>query len=103
MDYIAIVDLGSQYTHLIHKRLTYMSVNSILTPEFDQNVYNAKAVIVSGSPLSALRDDIKEIEENVYNIINMGKPLLGICFGHQLLSLMFGGKIINNPEYGRTK
>ncbi len=103
MDYIAIVDLGSQYTHLIQKRLTYINVNSVLTSEFNQDVYNAKAVIISGSPMSALRDDIKEIQENMENLINMGKPMLGICFGHQLLSLMFGGKIIDNPEYGRTK
>jgi GMP synthase (glutamine-hydrolyzing), C-terminal domain or B subunit len=103
MEYIAIVDLGSQYTHLIHKRLTYIGVESILTSEFDERVYNAKAVIVSGSPLSALRDDIKEIEENINKIVSFGKPLLGICFGHQLISLMSGGKMVNKAEYGRTK
>ncbi|MDP8002731.1 MAG: glutamine-hydrolyzing GMP synthase [Caldisphaera sp.] len=104
MDYVSIVDLGSQYAHLIHKRLSYLNIDSILTTEFDENVYRAKAVIVSGSPMSALKDNVKDIEINIRNIVNSGKPFLGICFGHQMLSIAYGGKMVSDrAEYGRTK
>ncbi len=101
--YIAIVDLGSQYAHLIYKRLTYLGVRSVLADWFTEEVYRASAVVVSGSPMSALRDDVREIEEHVRVFIDNGKPLLGICFGHQVLASVLGGRLTVRPEYGRTK
>ncbi|MCE4623805.1 MAG: glutamine-hydrolyzing GMP synthase [Caldisphaeraceae archaeon] len=103
LSYVSIVDLGSQYTHLIQKRLTYLGLRSVLTPWFTKEVYDSDAVIISGSPMSSLRDDISEIKNNIVKIINQGKPILGICFGNQILAEIYGGKIVKRAEYGRTR
>ena len=100
---ILILDFGSQFTQLIARRLREMNVyceihpfNKIpnLTPEI-------KGVILSGSPHSVRQDN--PLNPDLSNI--KGKlPLLGICYGAQLLAHFYGGEVgkSNSREYGRA-
>jgi GMP synthase (glutamine-hydrolysing) len=100
---IIIVDFGSQYTQLIGRRVRELNVYSEIhpfnkLPELDASV---KGVILSGSPSSVL--DAKAPEYDFSQV--KGKlPLLGVCYGAQLLAHQFGGKVMPSEirEYGRA-
>ena len=65
-----------------------------------------KGIILSGGPRSVTKEDLGEVfQSNLRYITEHDIKLLGICFGHQLLALHFGGEIENgeNPEYGQTE
>ena len=103
MEKILILDFGSQYTQLIARRVRELNVyceihpfNKI--PELDGNI---KGVILSGSPASVRdadspRPDLSEIKGKL--------PLLGVCYGAQLLAVLGGGEVESAPsrEYGRA-
>ena len=100
---ILILDFGSQYTQLIARRIREISVYCEIYPcsNFPAPDENVKGVILSGSPFS-VRDnnspkpDLTEIKGKV--------PLLGICYGAQLLVQNFGGEVLPSKtrEYGRA-
>ncbi|WP_109830735.1 glutamine-hydrolyzing GMP synthase [Reichenbachiella versicolor] len=101
---IIILDFGSQYTQLIARRVRELNVYCEIhpfskVPELDQTV---KGLILSGSPCSVRQDDNPDVDLD--SII--GKvPLLGICYGAQLIAHKTGGEILPSEirEYGRAK
>jgi len=103
MEKILIIDFGSQYTQLIARRVRELNVYCEIhpfnhMPELDADV---RGVILSGSP-SSVRDegspriDLSQIKGRM--------PLLGVCYGAQLLAYEFGGDVTPAPsrEYGRA-
>ena len=104
MDKIVVLDFGSQYSHLICRRIREFSVYAELVPydiSYDElKAMNPKGVIFSGGPSSVYNEDAP-IPEN--KIFDMQLPLLGICYGHQLIVNNFGGKVKRaNKEYGSS-
>lgn len=103
---ILVVDLGGQYTHLISRRFRELGIHTSVVPY--KSVERAtlskfKALVLSGSPLSVSELDEAELKKFSELILNSNKPILGICFGHQLLARLFGGTIEERKEFGRTK
>jgi len=100
---IAIIDYGSQYTQLIARRIRELNVYSIILPHDFQESYinlkNIKCIILSGGPSSVYDKKSPKLNKNIlsYNI-----PILGICYGLQLLVEEFGGSVNNSSigEYG---
>ncbi len=102
---ILILDFGSQYTQLIARRVREAHVYCELHP-FDMDLeaikaYGAKGIILSGGPKSVYDDGAPAIEEAVFDL---GIPVLGICYGMQLLARHFGGKVVpaGKREYGHA-
>jgi len=104
MDKIIVLDFGSQYSHLICRRIREFSVYAELVP-FDVSVeelqkHNPKGIIFSGGPSSVYNLGAPVPENKIYD---MNLPLLGICYGHQLIVNKFGGKVKRaNKEYGSS-
>ncbi len=104
MDNIVVLDFGSQYSHLICRRIREFSVYAELVP-YDISYEklqkrNPKGIIFSGGPSSVYNKDAP-IPDN--KIFEMDLPLLGICYGHQLIVNKFGGKVKRaNKEYGSS-
>jgi len=102
-NFIAIIDFGSQYTHLIARNLRELGVaNTIYKPTVNIKLLSKTAgIILSGGPNSVITNPIK------YNskILSLPVPILGICYGLQLLAHKMGGKITPGKirEYGLTK
>jgi len=103
MHKIAIVDFGGQYTHLIARRIRNLGVYSeIVQPEKFHSESEYKGIIFSGGPQSVNGEDAYKIDIDIrQNTI----PILGICYGHQILASLLGGKIESgeNKEYGLTE
>ena len=104
MDKIIVLDFGSQYSHLICRRIREFSVFAELVPydiSYEElEKLNPKGIIFSGGPSSVYNSDAP-IPEN--KIFDMNLPLLGICYGHQLIVNKFGGKVKRaNKEYGSS-
>jgi GMP synthase (glutamine-hydrolysing) len=98
MDAIAVIDFGSQYAHLIANRLRRLGVYSeILLPETPiAELKKYKGIVLSGGPNSVYEKNAPTIDKNIFNL---GVPVLGLCYGHQLISHLLGGKV----EPGITK
>ena len=99
---IAVVDFGSQYTHLITRRLRQLGVRAEIFPPQVQlsKLDDLKGTILSGGPASVY--DKKPLKTPRSNL-RINKPVLGICYGHQLLAKEFGGRVQpgKSHEYGR--
>lgn len=103
MKKIAIIDFGGQYTHLIARRIRQLNVFSdIVQPESFELTDDIAGIVLSGGPRSVNLEDAYRVDLDIQKT-NM--PVLGICYGHQLLASMLGGRIEsgNNNEYGYTK
>jgi len=94
LDKILIIDFGSQFTQLIVRRIRELGVYSelvshkkIKSSEIKKNI---KGIILSGGPLNVYQLD-KSLFDN--KILKLDIPILGICFGHQILSKFNGGKV----------
>ena len=91
---ILIIDFGSQFTQLIARRIRELGVFSEIVSHKKikkKNInFNIKGIILSGGPLN-----VYEINKYSFDkkIIEKGIPILGICFGHQILSKLNGGKV----------
>jgi len=103
---ILILDFGSQYTQLIARKVRELNVyceihpyNFIQKPEF--RIQNYKGLILSGSPFSVRQ---KKSPQPDLNFIRNKIPLLGVCYGAQLLAHQSGGKVqpSKHREYGRA-
>ena len=93
-DTVLIIDFGSQVTKLIARRVRELSVYSeVITPQELKklkNYKNVKGIIFSGGPSSVT---IKNFQSIPFKIFEKKIPILGICYGLQLISKIFGGKI----------
>ena len=104
MDKIIVLDFGSQYSHLICRRIREFSVYAELVP-FDISIeelkkINPKGIIFSGGPASVYSKDSPQPSPEIFEV---GLPVLGICYGHQLIVNSFGGKVKHaNKEYGSS-
>ena len=96
---ILILDFGSQYTQLIARRLRELSVHSELLPfnasldEISQR--RPVGIILSGGPKSILEDGSPKCDPGIFEL---GIPILGICYGMQLITNSFGGKIESSSQ-----
>ncbi|MFW9933333.1 MAG: glutamine-hydrolyzing GMP synthase [Candidatus Thorarchaeota archaeon] len=108
-DLVVVIDYGGQYTHLIARRCRELGVFAEIVPQ-DQplefgNSSDIKGVIMSGGPRTAGASDLDfPFDQNLASLKEYGIPVLGICFGHQLLAIASGAKLAagGNPEYGST-
>jgi GMP synthase (glutamine-hydrolysing) len=105
-DTILILDFGSQYTQLIARRIRELKVFSVIEP---CNItlakikkINPKGIILSGGPHSVYEKKAAGLDKR---ILKIGKPILGICYGMQILVKTLNGKVKESSkrEYGRAK
>ena len=102
---ILIIDCGSQYTQLIARRVRELGVYSEIlfwdSPAEKLEAANPSGIILSGGPRSVLDDDAPAVP---VELIKSGVPVLGICYGMQLLAHTFGGVVERgeSAEYGRA-
>ena len=94
LDKILIIDFGSQFTQLIARRIRELGVFSeiishkkIKLKDIDQTI---KGIILSGGPLNVYQINKYSFDKK---IISLNIPILGICFGHQILSKLNGGRV----------
>ena len=102
-DFIAVLDFGSQYAHLIAKRIRYLGAyTKIFSPSAKEYLLqDAKGIVLSGGPASVYSSDIPNFNSK---ILNLDLPILGLCYGHQLIAKEFGGAIANTGkgEFGKA-
>ncbi len=104
-DWIAILDFGSQYTHLIARRVrechVYSEILSFDTTAEDLRRRAPRAVIISGGPASVAARTSPLCDKEIFEL---GIPVLGICYGAQLMAQLLGGRVAKAPqrEYGKT-
>lgn len=100
---ILILDFGSQYTMLIARRIrelnVYCEIHPYNIPVNDIDALDPDGIILSGGPASVLQNDSPKINKMLFEL---GVPILGICYGMQLITQMFGGKVekAEKREYG---
>ncbi|MEM3170476.1 MAG: glutamine-hydrolyzing GMP synthase [Candidatus Nitrosotenuis sp.] len=104
MDKIIVLDFGSQYSHLICRRIREFSVFAELVPydiTFEKlREMNPRGIIFSGGPSSVYNKDAPRPDPKIFE---MKLPILGICYGHQLIVDNFGGRVKRaNKEYGHS-
>ncbi|MDD3625910.1 MAG: glutamine-hydrolyzing GMP synthase, partial [bacterium] len=101
-----ILDFGSQYTQLIAKRIRrlgyYSEIHPFKIPVEKLTGPEVKGIILSGGPESVYNKTSPKISEEIFKI---GKPVLGICYGLQLMVKLMNGKVIpaQAREYGKTE
>jgi len=102
---VAILDFGSQYSQLIARRVRELKVYGELLP---YNIRSAelaerkpKAIILSGGPASLTAEESPVCEKGIFEL---GIPVLGICYGMQLMGKLLGGEVVSSSarEYGKV-
>ncbi|MDJ0625141.1 MAG: glutamine-hydrolyzing GMP synthase [Candidatus Caenarcaniphilales bacterium] len=105
---VVILDFGSQYSELIARRVRELKVYSEVLP-FNVSIekirlMNPKGIILSGGPASVYERGAPEIDSELFDL---GIPVLGVCYGMQVMVLATGGKVspvhMGGGEYGRAK
>jgi GMP synthase (glutamine-hydrolysing) len=105
MDCILIYDFGGQTCQLISRRIRELGVYSEIVPHdydpFQFSKHTIKGIILSGSPYSVRDADAPKPHERVFQ---SGVPVLGICYGLQVMTELFQGKVerLEKQEYGRS-
>ncbi len=103
---IIVLDFGGQYNQLIARRVrecnVYAEVHPYTLPLEKIKEMNPKGIIFTGGPNSVYKDDSPSCSEEIFEL---GIPILGICYGSQLMAHLLGGKVSTAPvsEYGRTE
>jgi len=103
---ILILNFGSQFTQLIARKIREMGVYSEIKP-FSYSVDNIRkdldvgGIILSGGPASVYDQGSPDIDSNLFDL---GIPILGICYGMQLIAKKFGGEVVfsSKKEYGKA-
>jgi len=106
-DAILVLDFGGQYCHLIGRRIREHNVYSEIVPydispektETLKEKFNIKGLILSGGPASVYEKDAPKCDPK---ILDLNMPVLGLCYGHQLIALLIGGRVEPSVkrEYG---
>ena len=103
LDKIIIIDYGSQVTQLIARKIREIGIYSEIinfdkSKKIKENKF-IKGIILSGGPLTITKSNSLNLPDN---ILKLKKPILGICYGHQILAKKFGGsvKISKTREFG---
>src|SRR5690606_24401510 len=102
---ILIIDFGSQYTQLIARRVREAHVYCEIHPPSRTidwiREWNPKGIILSGGPNSVYGDSVPTADPG---LVDLGIPVLGVCYGMQLLAQLSGGKVqrASRREYGRA-
>jgi GMP synthase (glutamine-hydrolysing) len=103
---VLILDFGGQYNQLIARRVREAKVYCEVVP-YDISIEqvkakNPKGIIFTGGPASVYEEGAPTCDKEIFNL---GVPILGICYGAQLMSYMLGGKVdrAEKREYGKTE
>ncbi len=103
---IVVLDFGSQYTQLIARKLRESGVYTEVVP-YRESIDDIKArsprgIILSGGPASVYAEDAYHPDEAIWEL---GVPVLGVCYGMQLITQHFGGEVVaaDHHEYGKAK
>ena len=102
---VLVLDFGAQYGQLIARRVRDLNVYSEIVPcdiSVDEiREMNASALILSGGPASVYAEDAPSIDPAIFDL---GLPVLGFCYGHQITAVTLGGKVGHSEvgEYGRA-
>jgi GMP synthase (glutamine-hydrolysing) len=106
---VAILDFGSQYSHLIARRVrelhVYCELYSCLVTAEELEKHELVAIILSGGPSSVYDEGAPHVAPDVWKLIEERHiPVLGICYGMQELAHVFGGKVAPGlkHEYGKS-
>ncbi|HLI43745.1 MAG TPA: glutamine-hydrolyzing GMP synthase [Acidimicrobiales bacterium] len=105
-DTVLVVDFGAQYAQLIARRVREAHVYSEIVPAStsvaEMLARRPKGIILSGGPKSVYADHAPSVDPGIYD---SGVPVLGICYGAQLLTAQLGGEVVRTGtgEYGRTE
>src|ERR1700729_3351541 len=102
---ILIVDFGSQTAHLIGRRLRQIGAQTTYVSPEDAlkhiKKYKPNGIIFSGGPSSVYDNDAPTVSKEIFKL---GIPILGICYGWQLMAHLLGAKVENaTKEYGPEK
>lgn len=104
-DLVLVIDFGGQYNQLIARRVREFGIYCEIVPYnygIEKIKYkNPKGIIFTGGPNSVYGEDAPQIEKEVFEL---GVPVLGICYGQQLMSHLLGGRVDTAPvrEYGKS-
>ncbi|HEU6444051.1 MAG TPA: glutamine-hydrolyzing GMP synthase [Gaiellaceae bacterium] len=103
---VLVVDLGGQYSQLIARRVrecrVYSELVSHRTPAQALRARNPRAIVLSGGPASVYAEEAPDVDPGLWEL---GVPILGICYGMQLMARDLGGKVERTgaSEFGRTE
>lgn len=103
---VIVIDFGGQYNQLVARRVrecnVYCEIYSYRTDLAQIKAMNPKGIILTGGPNSCYEPDSPTCTKELFEL---GVPVLGLCYGAQLMSHVLGGKVEKAPvrEYGRTK
>ncbi len=106
METVIVLDFGGQYNQLIARRVrecnVYCEVKPYTTTLEEMKTVNPKGIIFTGGPNSVYEGTSPHYDSK---ILELGIPVLGICYGSQLMAYMLGGKVKSAPvsEYGHTE
>ncbi len=102
---VLVVDFGAQYAQLIARRVRELDVHSEIVPRTmtadEVAASDPIGIILSGGPASVHAEDAYRLDPE---ILELGVPVLGICYGHQVIAESLGGRVsrTETAEYGRT-
>ena len=103
---VIVLDFGGQYNQLIARRVrennVYCEIYSYKTDPAVIRAKNPKGIIFTGGPNSVYLEDSPSCDPEIFT---WGVPILGICYGSQLMMHLLGGKVTHAPEreYGKTE